>query len=124
MLAMASCLASFSREDVERIIEKAVFDIAPPRVTVKEMVDAKFLHIGEEFIHKNGRVGILYNDKGHLQYNNIIDSMHVIAAKMMNRSLRVNAFDYFYVKRNGNLVSVADIRNEYRKQIYGYINKY
>lgn len=105
-------------------IEKAVFDIAPPRVTVKEMVDAKFLHIGEEFIHKNGRVGILYNDKGHLQYNNIIDSMHVIAAKMMNRSLRVNAFDYFYVKRNGNLVSVADIRNEYRKQIYGYINKY
>ena len=40
-----------------------LFDIKPPRVTVKEMVDKGYYIIGEEFIHKNGEVGYLRNEK-------------------------------------------------------------
>jgi site-specific DNA-methyltransferase (adenine-specific) len=40
--------------------------------------------------------------------------MHEIAAKMMNGSRRVNAFDYLFVKRDGFLVSIADVRDKYR----------
>lgn len=95
-------------------IEKATFDIKPPRVTVKEMVDKGYYIIGEEFIHKNGEVGYLRNEKGHIEYNGETDSMHEIAAKMMNGSRRVNAFDYLYVRRNDVLVSIDEVRSEFR----------
>jgi len=96
-------------------IEKAVYDIKPTRVTVKEMVDSGFLNIGEKFYHKNGLTGILINDRGHLDYNNKVESMHEVAGKMMGRDRRVNAFQYLYVKRNDELVSIDKIRSEVRK---------
>ena len=43
--------------------------------------------------------------------------MHEIAAKMMNGSRRVNAFDYLFVKRDNKLVSIAEIRDNYRQSI-------
>ncbi len=43
--------------------------------------------------------------------------MHEIASKMMNGKRRVNAFDYLYVMRDGKLISIDEIRNNYRKTI-------
>ena len=43
--------------------------------------------------------------------------MHEIAGKMMNGSRRVNAFDYLYVMRDGNLVSIATVRDNYRQTL-------
>ena len=97
-------------------IENATFDIKPPRVTVKEMVDNGFYLIGEEFIHKNGEIAILKNDKGQIKYKGETDSMHEIAAKMMGASRRVNAFDYLFVRRDNELVSIDDIRSKYREE--------
>ena len=101
-------------------IENATFDIKPPRVTFKEMIDNGFYLIGEEFIHKNGEIAILKNDKGQIEYKGETDSMHEIAAKMMGASRRVNAFDYLFVRRNNELVSIDDIRSKYRKTIIYY----
>jgi len=98
-------------------VENAIYDIKPLKVSVKEMVDNGYFRVGEEFIHKNGEVGILFNDKGKLKYHDEIDSMHEIAAKMMNGSRRVNAFQYLFVKRNGKLISISAVRDEYRKMV-------
>lgn len=75
-------------------IENASFDIKPTKVSMSEMTDDGFFIIGEDFIHKNGEKAKLVNNSGKLEYKGIIDSMHEIAAKMMNGSRRVNAFDY------------------------------
>ena len=32
----------------------------------------------------------------------------------MNKKHRINGFDYFFVKRKGNLVSINTIRDNYR----------
>ncbi len=50
--------------------------------------------------------------------------MHEIAAKMMNGSRRVNAFDYMYVKRAGKLVSIDEVRDNYRKTLWCYTKRY
>lgn len=98
-------------------VENAVFDIKPKKVSVAEMVAAGYFEIGEYFYHKNGAKAILISDKGQLEYNDEIDSMHEIAAKMMNGSRRVNAFDYLYVMRDEKLVSIAEIRDRYRASL-------
>lgn len=98
-------------------VENAVFDIKPIKVSMAEMVEKGYFTIGEIFYHKNGEQAVLVNDKGQLNYNGVVDSMHEIAAKMMNGSRRVNAFDYMYVMRDGKLVSIDDVRSNYRKTL-------
>ena len=98
-------------------IENAVFDIKPIKVSVAEMVAAGYFNIGENFYHKNGEVAKLIDNKGRLDYKGMVDSMHEIAAKMMNGKRRVNAFDYLYVLRNGELISISTVRDNYRNSI-------
>lgn len=98
-------------------VENAIYDIKPLKVSVAEMVENNYFTIGETFYHKNGEQAILVSQKGILEYKGEQDSMHEIAAKMMNGSRRVNAFDYLYVMRDGLLVSIAEIRNRYRATI-------
>lgn len=98
-------------------VENAVFDIKPIKVSVAEMVSNGYFTIGETFYHKNGEQAILVSDNGELDYKGEIDSMHKIAGKMMNGCRRVNAFDYLYVIRDGNLVSISAIRDNYRQTL-------
>lgn len=98
-------------------VENAVFDIKPLKVSVKEMVDAGFFKIGEKFIHKNGKEAILVSDKGILRYEDKEASMHEIAGIMMGSERRQNGFDYFFVERDGKLVSIDDVRCNYRDSI-------
>lgn len=98
-------------------VANATFDIKPEHVTVKEMVEHGYFKIGEEFIHQNGEVATLINDKGNLEYNGHTASMHEIAGVMMGHDRRVNAFDYLYVRRDGKLVSINDVRESYRNSL-------
>ena len=42
--------------------------------------------------------------------------MHVAAARVRGvKASRLNGFDYWYVERDGKLVSISDIREEYRR---------
>jgi len=95
-------------------VENAIFDVKPMKVSVAEMVAAGYFTIGEYFYHKNGSKAVLISDKGQIEFNNEIDSMHEIAAKMMNGNRRVNAFDYLYVMRDEKLISIAEVREKYR----------
>ena len=96
-------------------IENAVFDLKPGKVAVKDMVTERYFVLGEDFIHKNGQRARLVESTGKLEYEGEINSMHEVAAKMMNGSRRVNAFDYLFVERNNKLVSIATIRDNYRR---------
>ncbi|WP_406614815.1 DNA-methyltransferase [Mycoplasmopsis hyopharyngis] len=98
-------------------IENAIYDIKPLKVSFKEMVKDKYLIIGEKFIHNNGQEAILMNENGQLEYLGKVDSMHQTAATMLNKKIRVNAFDYLNVIRDGQLVSISKIRDDYRKKL-------
>ena len=98
-------------------VENAVYDIKPIKVSMKEMVEAGYFNVGETFVNKNDEEAILADDSGKLTYHEHTSSMHEIAAEMMGQSRRVNAFDYLYVIRDGQKVSINEVRENYRNSL-------
>jgi site-specific DNA-methyltransferase (adenine-specific) len=98
-------------------IEKAVFDVKPPKVDVKDMIKHNYLIENEIFYlrDKKPRAKLLSNAK--LEYENMILDMHTCAAVAEGKkAARVNGFDSWYVNRDGTFVNIGVIREQYRKE--------
>jgi len=96
-------------------VENALFDMKPEKVTMKEMTEKGCFFLGEKFFLKNGVEALFVEKSGKLEFEGEIDSMHKIAAKMLGKNKRVNGFDFLFVKRDGVLVSINEIRERYRE---------
>lgn len=100
----------------ENIIN-ATYDIKPLRVTMSEMIENGYFFLNEKFYLDNND----YNEQvfllkdGKLLYNHEIYDMHTLAAKLKNsKANRLNGFDFWKVIRNNKLISIDEIRNNYR----------
>ena len=104
-------------------VENATFDIKPLKVSMKEMINAGYFKIGEKFYNKNGASAILADDSGKLIYNGETKSMHEVAGLMNGHNRRVNAFDFLLVERDGQNVSINNIREDYRNHCTSSLGK-
>ncbi|WP_418222482.1 DNA-methyltransferase [Clostridium isatidis] len=96
-------------------IEKAVFDIKPLKVSMEEMIEAGYFKLGETFYLKNSTPGGKLEANGKLLYNGEVIDMHTCAALVKGgKAKRVNGFDFWHVLREGELVSIDKIREQYR----------
>ena len=83
-----------------------------------EMIIAGYFHIGEPFFFRNGQEVATLLEDGRLLYNGEAVDMHSCAAKAREvQAKRLNGFDVWFVKRNNELVSIADIRENFRQTI-------
>ncbi len=99
-------------------IANAVFDEKPKKVTMAEMISAGYFTVGEAFCFRNGQEVASLLEDGRLLYNNEPIDMHSCAANAREvQAKRLNGFDVWFVKRNDLLVSIATIREEYRKTV-------
>lgn len=99
-------------------IEKAIFDKKPIAVTMQEMIEKKVFVEGEVFYLKNSQVEAILQNDGKLLFQDEILDMHTCAARAGKlKAARVNGFDYWLVKRESGLISIATKREEYRKLI-------
>lgn len=97
-------------------IARAQYDEKPQKVTMAEMIAAGYFKEGEAFCFKSGEPMARLLANGKLEYNNEVIDMHSCAAIARGvKASRLNGFDTWYVLRNGKPVSIADIREEYRK---------
>ena len=96
-------------------IESSILDKKPEKAKMEDMINAGYFILNEDFIHKNGQRAKLVSVSGKIEYNGEIGSMHDMAAKMMNKDRRVNAFDYLFVERDGKLLSISQVRDNYRE---------
>lgn len=123
MIEMEERYIAKGRERIEKIVpcigtvESAVMDEKPARASFSDMTDAGYFIIGETFYHRNGKTAVLVQKAGKLLYEGEVDSMHEVAAKMSGAVRRVNAFDYFSVERDGVLVPIREIRENYRRDM-------
>lgn len=104
---------------IDDTVARATYDEKPKKVTVQEMINSGFFIEGEPFYFKSSEkeIAILASD-GKLIWNNELYDMHTCAAKARAvKADRLNGFDYWYVKRDGKLKSIAVIREEYRNSI-------
>lgn len=101
---------------VDTPIARAKFDEKPKKVSMIEMISAGYFDVGEVFYFKDGKKEIAtLTEDGKLNYEGDIIDMHSCAAKARHvKAQRLNGFDYWYVSREGILVSIDTIRNNYR----------
>lgn len=97
-------------------IEKATYDVKPPRVTMSEMIAANYFSPGELLYLKDSKKKATLTVNGKLIYRGAEMDMHTGAAKVIgSKAEKVNGFDYWFVKREGKLVSVGEVRANYRR---------
>ncbi|MBR0278860.1 MAG: site-specific DNA-methyltransferase [Synergistaceae bacterium] len=99
-------------------ISRADFDVKPPRATMPEMIRAGYFISGEKFLLADGKEYAELQPDGKLFYGGKIIDIHTCAALAKNlRAERVNGFDYWHVMRNNHLVSIREIRENYRHNL-------
>lgn len=105
-----------SVEYIDTPIANAVYDEKPIKVSMEEMITAGMFVVGEEFCFKNGEPIAKLCANGKLEYNGEILDMHTCCAIARQvKANRLNGFDYWYVIRGNKPVSIADVREQYRK---------
>ncbi len=109
-------LDAVNYEDSETV--RAAYDVKPLRVTMNEMITAGYFAAGEGFFLKDGQEYARLQSDGKLLYHGEVIDMHSCAARAKNlKAQRINGFDIWFVKRHGELVSIASIREDYRQKI-------
>jgi len=97
-------------------IANAKFDIKPQKVSMTEMIEKKYFTVGESFYFKKGDAVAKLTSEGRLLYDDEVLDMHSCAARARGvKAKRLNGFDYWYVIRNNERISISDIREDYRK---------
>ncbi len=101
-------------------IEKAVFDNKPPRVALSELIRDNYLVEGEVFYLKKSDKTATLEKNGRIILDGIEIDIHSGAAKTKNGGIvRLNGFDYWFVKRENQLVNIKKIRENYINEKLG-----
>jgi site-specific DNA-methyltransferase (adenine-specific) len=107
-------------------VARAVFDIKPPRVKITDMLTDSYFTKGETLYYKSsssspvlGTVQLLESGKVHCKEQTM--DMHSAAGLVKNGGNRQNGWNYWYVKRQKKEISIDVIRNQYRKDKFGYV---
>ena len=98
-------------------ISRAKFDIKPQKADFKKIIDSGFLKVGENFSFKDGKPIAKLLQNGKLSFENQILDIHTCAAiAKSSKAKRLNGFDYWCVIRNGKIIPISEIREQYRNQ--------
>lgn len=100
--------------DTDNYLYQNRLDEKPPRVSTVKLLEKNYLELGEIFYSKNQEFSATLTEKGHLQDNIEELSIHKMSAKILNLTNN-NGWDYWYVKRNDELVSIDALRKQYRE---------
>ena len=96
-------------------IANAVYDKKPLTARMPEMIQNGFFFNEEMFYLQDGTKGGILQADGKLLYKGKITDMHSCAAKVKGvKAKRLNGFAVWFVKRDGILVSIQEIREDYR----------
>lgn len=99
-------------------IARAAYDEKPLKVTMPEMISAKYFTSGEWFYLKNGVAVAQLQEDGKLLLEGKSIDMHTCAAVAKGvKARRLNGFEHLFVKRNGCLVALSTIRDNYRESL-------
>ena len=107
-------------------IEQAAYDVKPPRATITSMMDKGYFQLGEPFFIKGEDVGVILAERGKLFFMQTGEHLdiHTAAARFSNsKGDRLNGFDYWQVKRDGQVIGIDRIRKAYREKELNFKEK-
>ncbi len=86
-----------------------VFDVKPPRFSIKQLVQLGYLSIGQKLYSKDKRYNTEICENGNVSDGETTTSIHKMSAKFLNRSNN-NGWDYFWCEYDGKFVSIDSLR--------------
>lgn len=87
---------------------------AMPRVGFGQLVESQYISVGQKVYSRDRNIVAIVRADSQLQWGNITGSIHKIAALAQNKPA-FNGWEYWYCEdREGNLVSIDSIREQYR----------
>lgn len=86
-----------------------VFDVKPPRFSIKQLVQLGYLSVGQRLYSKDKRCYAEICEDGNVFNGEIKASIHKMSAKFLNRSNN-NGWDYFWCEFNGKFVPIDSLR--------------
>jgi site-specific DNA-methyltransferase (adenine-specific) len=92
-------------------IHNLALEVKPPRVSVKRLIEKKYLSVGEEFFNNKGELIGTLTARGYIDDGQDIMSIHKMSAKRLNLP-NSNGWNYFCVKRNNALKPINELRYE------------
>jgi site-specific DNA-methyltransferase (adenine-specific) len=98
-------------------LHNLALEVKPPRVSTKQLIEGGYLSVGEKlFDKKNVFIGTVTSD-GCVDDEQEVLSIHKMSAKYRNLPNN-NGWNFFYVKRGGQLQSIDGLRYEYKESEY------
>lgn len=94
-------------------IAQLSLEVKPPKVTMKNLIDKSLLKENQILYNKEGMEICTILNNGHvIDKDNHQLSIHKMSAKHLNK-VNHNGWDYFYIKRNEDLIPLNNLRYEY-----------
>lgn len=93
-------------------IELLSLEVKPPRVSVSKLIASGYLTVGERLYNKNGDSMCVLTADGKVSDGADVLSIHKMSAKLLN-VVNHNGWGYFYVMRDGKLMSINQFRYEF-----------
>ena len=106
-----------ARQRIEEVKqeENSLFDLSlevkPPRVSTKQLIECGYLSVGEKLYNKKNLCVGKLTSNGCVDDNQEVLSIHKMSAKCLNLPNN-NGWDFFYVRRDGRLKPIDDLRYE------------
>ncbi len=95
--------------DFDLDIINNTFDVKPPRISIKQLIDLGFLTVGQNLYSKDKKHSAEICSNGNVLADNFESSIHKVSAKFLNKSNN-NGWDYFWCYYNGEFIDINSLR--------------
>lgn len=101
-------------EEETNEITNLSLEVKPPKVSLSQLIEAGLIAESEILynLHNNKTAILLNNNK--LLYDGELYSIHALSAMFLNKANH-NGWSFFYIKRDGSLICIDELRYKYTK---------
>ncbi|OLS27464.1 MAG: Modification methylase DpnIIB [Candidatus Heimdallarchaeota archaeon LC_2] len=86
-----------------------------PRIDFVKLIEMGMLGVGETLYSPNKKFEAIIKVDGTLSFRDFVGSIHKLSAFLLNKS-RHNGWDFWYVIKNKEFISIETLRIKYRKE--------
>lgn len=90
-------------------------EVKKPRVPFGNLVENGYIEAGEFLFSRNRKYSATVLANGNIVSGEFAGSIHSVSAKLIGKTNN-NGWTFWYVERNGELVSINTLREDYRKK--------
>lgn len=90
-------------------------EVKKPKVPFINLIDKKYIYVGDFLYSKEEKHKAQIQADSSIESNGFVGSIHKVSAQLLDKESN-NGWTFWYVKHNGKLVSIDDLREEFAKK--------